>query len=152
MLFNVKVVVKFKLFRALPKSMSITAHPTNLNPPLQTIVLPHDHDYNIIQTNIIIDLRVPDLKTPPPLPQRPSNLQDLVRTSTGHLHLPPPLDPRASDSTLEAPRVALPPHPKTRRSVIGKWQLGRVVGEGSSGKVCVATHSVTAEIVLFILT
>jgi hypothetical protein len=37
---------------------------------------------------------------------------------------------------------------QARRKVIGKWELGKTIGEGSSGKVKLAVHSETREKVL----
>ena len=60
----------------------------------------------------------------------------------------------SSDNSMAAPSttlIALPTPSHSGRKWIGKWKLGRTIGEGSSGKVKLAQHSETKETVNLIL-
>jgi hypothetical protein len=65
-------------------------------------------------------------------------------------HSPPQSRANAENSKpVETPVVASTADTRTGRKSIGKWQLGKTIGEGSSGKVKLATHQDTKETVIY---
>jgi hypothetical protein len=92
-------------------------------------------------------------RTPPPIPARPATLDALSST-------PAPTTKQDSSSTVvegvdgkvaqEEVAVENPIAVTHRRRMIGRYELGETIGEGSSGKVKLAIHADTKEKVLLI--
>jgi hypothetical protein len=92
-------------------------------------------------------------RTPPPIPARPVTLDALSST-------PAPTTKQDSSSTVVegsdgkvAQEEALTESPAPvshRRRMIGRYELGETIGEGSSGKVKLAIHADTKERVIWV--
>lgn len=99
-----------------------------LEPPLSTLITRHAANDTDAQELI---------QNPPPLPERPCSYKHL------EVNLEVPLlnhQTTSSSTVFDGFDVTPIPVVKPSRGTIGRWRLGKTIGEGSSGKVKLAIH------------